>query len=101
MEIQKLIEATDTAIKAIYEDPEGVLRALGPDKALQLLKKLSVSPELEAQFKDCKLMKLIESGVKYTTGHIPTKEELHEGKIVGAVVNGKYVEITEEESDHE
>lgn len=68
MEIQKLIESTDTAIKAIYEDPEGVLRALG----LQLLKKLSVSPELEAQLKDCKLMKLIESGAKYITGQIIT-----------------------------
>ena len=70
MEIQKLIESTDTAIKAISEDPEGVLRILGPDKALELLKKLSVSPELEAQLKDCKLMKLIESGAKYVTGQI-------------------------------
>ena len=101
MEIQKLLEATDMAIKAICEEPEEVLRILGQDKALQLIKKLSVSPELEAELKECKLMKLIESGVKYTTGHIPTKEELLEGKIVGAVVNGKYVEITEEESDHE
>lgn len=72
MEIQKLIESTDTAIKAIFEDPEGVLRMLGTDKALQLLKKLSVSPDLEAQFKDCKLMKLIESGAKYVTGQIIT-----------------------------
>ena len=70
MEIQKLIESTDTAIKAIFEDPEGVLRILGPDKALQLLKKLSVSPEIEAELKDCKLMKLIESGAKYVTGQI-------------------------------
>lgn len=70
MEIQKLIESTDTAIKTIFEDPEGVLRILGPDKALQLLKKLSVSPELEAQLKDCKLMKLIESGAKYVTGQV-------------------------------
>ncbi len=70
MEIQKLIEATDTAIKAIYEDPEGVLRTLGPDKAMQLIKKLSVSPEIEAELKDCKLMKLIESGAKYVTGQI-------------------------------
>lgn len=72
MEIQKLIESTDLAIKTISEDPEGVLRILGPDKALQLLKKLSVSPELEAQLKDCKLMKLIESGAKYVTGQIIT-----------------------------
>lgn len=72
MEIQKLIESTDLAIKTISEDPEGVLRILGPDKALQLLKKLSVSPELEAQLKDCKLMKLIESGAKYITGQIIT-----------------------------
>lgn len=70
MEIQKLIESTDTAIKTIFEDPEGVLRTLGPDKALQLLKKLSVSPEIEAELKDCKLMKLIESGAKYVTGQI-------------------------------
>ena len=70
MEIQKMLETTDMAIKAICEDPEGVLRILGPDKALQLLKKLSVSPELEAQLKDCKLMKLIESGAKYVTGQI-------------------------------
>lgn len=70
MEIQKQIESTDTAIKAIIEAPEDVLRILGPDKALQLLKKLSVSPELEAQLKDCKLMKLIESGAKYVTGQI-------------------------------
>lgn len=72
MEIQKLIESTDLTIKTISEDPEGVLRILGPDKALQLLKKLSVSPELEAQLKDCKLMKLIESGAKYVTGQIIT-----------------------------
>ena len=70
MEIQKLIESTDLAIKTIFEDPEGVLRILGPDKALQLLKKLSVSPEIEAELKDCKLMKLIESGAKYVTGQI-------------------------------
>ena len=65
-----MIESTDTAIKTIFEDPEGVLRTLGPDKALQLLKKLSVSPEIEAELKDCKLMKLIESGAKYVTGQI-------------------------------
>ena len=70
MEIQKLIESTDTAIKTIFEDPEGVLRTLGSDKALELLKKLSVSPEIEAELKDCKLMKLIESGAKYVTGQI-------------------------------
>ena len=70
MDIQKLIESTDMAIKTIFEDPEGVLRILGPDKSLQLLKKLSISPELEAQFKDCKLLKLIESGAKYVTGQI-------------------------------
>lgn len=72
MDIQKLIESTDTAIKAIIEAPEDVLRILGPDKALQLLKKLSVSPKIEAELKDCKLMKLIESGTKYVTGQIIT-----------------------------
>lgn len=70
MDIQKLIESTDTAIKAIIEAPEDVLRISGPDKAMQLIKKLSVSPEIEAELKDCKLMKLIESGAKYVTGQI-------------------------------
>lgn len=70
MDIQKIIESTDTAIKAIIEAPEDVLRILGPDKAMQLIKKLSVSPEIEAELKDCKLMKLIESGAKYVTGQI-------------------------------
>lgn len=75
MEIQKMLETTDMAIKAICEEPEEVLRILGPDKALQLIKKLSVSPELEAELKECKLMKLIESGTKYVTGQIIIDEE--------------------------
>lgn len=77
MESQKLIETTDMAIKTIFEEPEEVLRILGPEKALQMIKKLSVSPELEAELKECQLMKLIESGAKYVTGQIiiPAKEE--------------------------
>ena len=75
MEIQKMLETTDMAIKAICEEPEEVLRILGPDKALQLIKKLSVSPELEAELNECKLMKLIESGTKFVTGQIIVEEQ--------------------------
>ena len=80
MEIQKLLETTDMAIKTIYEQPEEVLRILGPGKALQVIKKLSVSTEMEAELKECKLMKLIESGAKYVTGQICLKEAMEEGE---------------------
>lgn len=70
MEIQKLLETTDLALKTIFEQPEEVLRILGPDQALQVIKKLSVSPEIEAKLRESKLMKLIESGTKFVTGQI-------------------------------
>ena len=75
MEIQKMLEDMNTAIDAIYQQPEEVLRILGQDYALQLINKLSVSPELEAELKECKLMKLIESGTKYVTGQIIVEEQ--------------------------
>ena len=80
MDIQKLLKTTDLALKTIFEQPEEVLRILGPDQALQVIKKLSVSPEIEAELKECKLMKLIESGAKYVTGQICVEDAEAEGE---------------------
>ena len=62
----------------ILNHPEDVLRELGRDGALQLIRKLSATPTAAKVLEDCELMKMIESGRKIITGKILQEEADHE-----------------------
>lgn len=69
-------EKIEIVLDDVLNHPEEVLRELGTDDALALVKRLSQSsPTAEAALKDCQLVKLIESGVKFVTGKIIKEEE--------------------------
>lgn len=72
MEIEKI----EIIMDEILNRPEDVLRELGTDDALSLVKRLAQSsPTAEAALKDCQLVKMIESGTKFVTGKIITEED--------------------------
>ena len=69
-------EKIEIVMDKIINHPEDVLRELGTDNALALVKRLAQSsPTAEAALKNCQLVKLIESGVKFVTGKIIKEEE--------------------------
>lgn len=69
-------EKIEIVLDDVLNHPEEVLRGLGTDDALALVKRLAQSsPAAEAALKDCQLINLIESGMKFVTGTIITEEE--------------------------
>ena len=69
-------EKIEIVLDDVLNHPEEILRELGTDDALALVKRLAQSsPAAEAALKDCQLVKLIESGVKFVTGKIIKEEE--------------------------
>ena len=65
--------------------PETV-KPVGTEKALQMIKKLSVSPELEAELKECQLMKLIDVYKSHRAANV-LKSKYYEGHVTLGDVN--------------
>ena len=69
-------EKIEIVLDDVLNHPEEVLRELGTDDVLALVKRLAQSsPAAEATLKDCQLVKMIESGTKFVTGKIITEED--------------------------